>query len=236
MRPSREKSMHEQHAMLYTLGNIGSHTSHKWLARGMQLVKLDEVGFPTGKVWFDGWNSPKFETDKLRAFILHCNWVTAASSKKQRLKRENLWFLDDNDSMCQANMDPFHDKCQRRCLPVNWCKVGGQCEMYDCRAFTRRALTDLARSIRYSVGGTEDRWHPMAWQRACGSPGSVAAPSGQNSAMSAAAATALDRATILLRNRASATAIFSDPNLTDIKGHRSFGDVREKLGHTQIRV
>ena len=240
LRPTHQKSMHEQHAMLYTLGNLGSMTSRWWLARGMQLVKLDEIGFPTGKVWYDNWDSPKFATDKLKAFILHCNWVTSALQKKQRLKRENLWFLDDNDLTCQARLDPLQERCQRRCLPASWCELGSACKAYSCHELTRRALTDLARSIRRPGTAREDRWHSMAWERACGSQTtSIASANGTCAGCSSArpraldrasAMKALDRAALLLRARASATAIFADPNLTDAKGFRSFKDIRVRLG------
>ena len=43
----------------------------------------------------------------------------------------------------------------------------GRCAFYTCRQLTQRALTDLARSVRFGMPA-EDRWHAIAWERACG--------------------------------------------------------------------
>jgi len=231
LRPTKEHTMHEQHAMLYTLGHVFSRSSHRWLERGMQLVKLDEQEFPTGKVWYDLALDPRWATDKRRSYIMHCNWVTNSNQKKLRLKRDNLWFLDDADGTCKPGFDPLANDCQRRCTPTKVCPVGKPCSSFTCRTFTQRALTDLARSVRSNV--QEDRWHPMAYSLVC-SPDKVAAMGlteapGVN--MSRTTAAALDRAAMLLAARADVKHVFADPNLTDIKGSkRSFRDVRLKLG------
>ena len=218
--PTAEHASHEQHAMLFTLGNIGSQTARRWLAQGMQLIKLLDANFPTGKVWYE---MPKM-TDKDRAYILHCNWVTQIAHKKLRLKRDNLWFLDDNDETCRAEFDPFAEACHRRCVPIRSCALGEPCKESSCHEFTQRALTDLARSVRRPGEPVEDRWHPMAFRRACaGSNSSSRHPLPE-------AAAALDEAATLMQRHASATAVFGIPRITDIQSRESFASVRKKLG------
>ena len=228
LRPALQRAMHEQHAMLYTLGNVYSQSSRKWLSRGMQLIKLDEIRFPNGKVWYELWNNPAYATDKRRAFILHCNWVKRSEQKKLRLKRDNLWFLDDRDEQCQPGFDPFVESCQRRCVPVGRCgAMGTPCEEWGCRGFTQRALTDLAITARLPGTPMEDRWHQMAWRRACGPKASTMATISEprGDAFSAAA---LDHAAALLQSGAPVDAVFAIPNLTDFRGRHSFRDLLKK--------
>ena len=230
LQPAFQRVMHEQHAMLFTLGHLFSRSSHKWLSRGMQLIKLDEVRFPNGKVWYDQWNHPLYATDKRKAFILHCNWVKRSEQKKLRLKRDNLWFLDDRDEKCQAGFDPFAESCQRRCVPVGRCgAMGTPCEEWGCRGFTQRALTDLAISARSNCDGTpmEDRWHPMAWRRACGPKASTMATLSEG-LLPASSAAALDHASALLQSGAPIAAVFAIPNLTDVTGRHAFRDLLHK--------
>ena len=236
LKPTQSKKMHEQHALLYTLGNLGSKTNRRWLARGMSMVRLNDALFPTGKHWFDYWQTSG--ASKQRSFILHNNWITQASQKKLRLRRENLWFLDEQDERCQANLDPLEEHCHRRCVPVGNCTVGSDCLYWGCRAFTQRALTDLARSLR-SGTNAEDRWHSMAWKQACPSASPSGAPSSKmgggggkppagepfNAAMlTVDENAALDRAALLLAAGAPASEIFALRYLTDIKSNRRFGD------------
>ena len=164
--------MHEQHALIFTLGNLGSMTNRRWLARGLQMIKLDETRFPNGKVWKEHWNSSRFGTDKHRAFVLHSNWASTRSGKKLRLKRDNLWFLDDDDQKCRPGFDPFAEGCHRRCVSVRECGVGKPCEEHTCGSLTKDARLEAQRSAMRSGkaiadGDVERCWHPMAWRRAC---------------------------------------------------------------------
>ena len=223
LHPTREGKMHEQHAMIATVGNVGSKTQLKWIARGMQFVRLDEPLFPTGKLWYDKWQSSG--SNKIRSYILHCNWITQATQKKLRLRRENLWFLDNRDDRCQPGFDPLIEDCLRRCVPVMNCSVGTgvPCSNFGCHGFTQRALTDLARSLRLGPETPEDRWHPIAWKKVCPIANASLPPDGAQLGgtryrTTQAQKEALNRAAAMLRDGARATAIFALHNLTDIKG------------------
>ena len=127
------KGFEEQHSLNRALRVNGT---------GLQLVKrvLDERRFPNGKIWWQ-WS----HGSKADAFIVHCNW--AKSNKKGRLRRDNLWFLDEHDQRCQAGFDPFEASCDRRCVPVKYCAPGVPC-----------ALTHNCAELR--------GWHPRARQLA----------------------------------------------------------------------
>ena len=47
------------------------------------------------------------------AYVVHCNWVKF--NKKTRLVRDNLWFLKEDDSTCDADFDPLTGGCDRWC-------------------------------------------------------------------------------------------------------------------------
>ena len=47
------------------------------------------------------------------AYVVHCNWVKF--NKKTRLVRDNLWFLTEDDSTCDADFDPLRGDCDRWC-------------------------------------------------------------------------------------------------------------------------
>ena len=174
------------------------------------------------------WGSPTLATDKRRAFIMHCNWVMKSEQKKLRLRRDNLWFLDENDETCRAGFDPLAEGCHRRCVPAKVCAVGQPCQYHSCRSLTQRALTDLARSVRSSAALPEDRWHPMAFQRAC-SPAQRAAAGPTETiggfTLPGMAAAALDRAAEQLVRGAAAADVFADPQITDIRSRHTFRDV-----------
>jgi hypothetical protein len=79
---------------------------------------------------------------------VHMNWVK--SNKKTRLRRDNLWFLDAHDTMCQPDFDPFEAGCHRKCVPVSACRPGGPCYNYTC--------------AQINAIERKERWHPMAWR------------------------------------------------------------------------
>ena len=113
------KGFEEQHSLNRALRINGTR---------LRLVKrvLDERRFPNGKIWW-AWS----RGSKADAFIVHCNW--AKSNKKGRLRRDNLWFLDEHDQRCQADFDPFEASCDRRCVPVKYCAPGMPCaRMHNC--------------------------------------------------------------------------------------------------------
>ena len=97
-------------------------TNAKLPPRIMQLrwAGLNESRFPNGKLWWS-----RSYGSKAEAFIVHCNWVK--SNKKGRLRRDNLWFLDEHDARCQPGFDPFEDGCDRQCVPVRYCAPGESC-------------------------------------------------------------------------------------------------------------
>ena len=87
---------------------------------------LDERRFPNGKLWWE-WS----RGSKADVFLIHCNWVK--SNKKGRLRRDNLWFLDEHDQRCQPGFDPFEAGCDRRCVPVKHCAPGVPCAIvHNC--------------------------------------------------------------------------------------------------------
>ena len=113
------KGFEEQHSLNRALRVNGTR---------LRLVKrvLDERRFPNGKIWWT-WS----HGNKAEAFIVHCNW--AKSNKKGRLRRDNLWFLDEHDQRCQAGFDPFEAGCDRRCVPVKYCAPGEPCALtHNC--------------------------------------------------------------------------------------------------------
>ena len=229
LHPSMGRAMHEQHAMLFTLGNTNSKTARGWMGKGMQIVRLDEALFPTGKQWFEQWHVTRRE----EAYIVHSNWVHAGEQKKLRLRRDNLWFLDADDNACAARFEPMAGcASRRRCNAVGKCPVGRRCGEFSCRSFVQRALTDLARSIRFHLP-FEDRWDAMAWSRVCrkGNEGiGVYAGRQDDRAYVTLVNEALDRAALLLAANASARRIFAIDGLTDITGRLGkFGRVQAML-------
>lgn len=224
LHPTHHGVMHEQHAMLYTLGNLHSQTSRRWLSRGMQMVKLDEVSFPVGKVWYDHWASKQLSTDKRTAFILHCNWVVGGPQKKVRLRRDNLWFLDEHDEKCQPDFDPLERDCHRKCHSQfsQSCELGKPCPAPNCKEFAQRVVMDLAKSIKkFGVSSKiEDRWHPMSFDTCQGAqfkPDSNSTASGLGK---------LERAAQLVRSGADVRTIFADRSMLDPK----IVEVRRLLG------
>lgn len=243
VQPTKESAVQEQHAMFFTLGNIGSRAAKHWMARGMQLVKLQETEFPVGKVWYELWDSPTHGTDKARAYVLHINWVKSSDIKKWRLKRDHLWFLDGTDETCAVDFDPLERACQRRCAAHVSCELGRPCPEASCWQLTQWALFDLAKSVVFNHSVTckskgprrkicetkavEDRWHPMAFERACG-PAAPPEPAELARVLPEVASRALGRAAALLRAGASVHEIFALPHLLDDYGGRPAGVANPK--------
>ena len=80
--------MHEQHSFV-RINSIASHDK----SLGFLSKKLNQSEFPNGKIWYQYWTW----TSKKSAYILHCNWVKF--NKKTRFRRDNLWFLDEDDQV-----------------------------------------------------------------------------------------------------------------------------------------
>ena len=113
------KGFEEQHSLNRALRINGTR---------LRLIKrvLDERRFPNGKLWWT-WSSGS----KADAFIVHCNWVKG--NKKGRLRRDNLWFLDEHDTHCKAGFDPFEASCDRLCVPVKYCEPARPCApIHNC--------------------------------------------------------------------------------------------------------
>lgn len=102
---------------------------------------LNQTLYPNGRLWFD------FNLYSKRVVnIVHCNWVR--HNKKTRLRRDNLWFLDEHDTVCAAGFDPLRGGCDRRCVAVSYCTPGRPCNPYtDCGAMlaSRRRRRRAAR-------------------------------------------------------------------------------------------
>tara|TARA_B110001452_G_scaffold215474_1_gene186652 strand:+ start:1739 stop:2260 length:522 start_codon:yes stop_codon:yes gene_type:complete len=80
--------------------------------------------------------SPLFQwTSKATAFIVHMNWLSNGHKKKHRLVRDDMWFLDADDTRCAAGFDPLAGDCQRFCVPVASCVPGSPCAyLTNCAA------------------------------------------------------------------------------------------------------
>ena len=116
-----------------------------------KFIKLNETEAPNGKMW---WNA--LVASKAGAHIVHCNWVKLM--KKTRLRRDNLWFLDEDDRRCAAGFDPLERGCSHYCVPVTYCAPGKACTYEkDCAKMRKLRL----RGLRGQEG-----WHPMAFERA----------------------------------------------------------------------
>lgn len=131
------KGFEEQHSLNRVLRING--TALQLRRRG-----LNESRFPNGKVWWT-WS----RGSKATAFIVHCNWVK--SNKKGRLRRDNLWFLDEHDERCQPGFDPFDAGCDRMCVPVKYCAPRAPCtpirNCAELRGWHPRALSAAGCSL-----------------------------------------------------------------------------------------
>jgi hypothetical protein len=154
----------EQHSLNRALRTNGKALQLRWAG-------LNESRFPNGKLWWS-----RSYGSKAEAFIVHCNWVK--SNKKGRLRRDNLWFLDEHDARCQPGFDPFEDGCDRQCVPVRYCAPGESCtpvrscaelrgwhpralEAANCSAATAAQLTaglPLRRAAARHRGLSERAW------------------------------------------------------------------------------
>ena len=106
------------------------------------------------------------------AYVVHCNWVKF--NKKTRLVRDNLWFLTEDDSTCDADFDPLRGDCDRwcaarrhptplradalrtahgRCTPVTYCAPAQRCVKSTCG----RIQGELRRERRRVP------WHALAF-------------------------------------------------------------------------
>jgi len=82
--------MHEQHSFVRKASEAKRHIP------GFASRKLNESEFPNGKIWYNYWHW----TSKQTAYVMHCNWIKM--NKKSRLRRDNLWFLEEDDSVCAS--------------------------------------------------------------------------------------------------------------------------------------
>ena len=124
---------------------------------GVRIGTLEELQFPNGKMWWE-WRA----SDKRTAVMIHCNW--AKSVKKARLRRDNLWFLDDADAGCSPGFDPLEFGCDRGCIPVSTCPFHAPCSIKTtCKDLGR----DASRRVHGSRGNRTSVWHLMAhvWLR-----------------------------------------------------------------------
>lgn len=108
---------------------------------------LNETLFPNGKMWWE-WG----KSDKQTAFIVHCNW--ARYSKKARLVRDNLWFLEKGDARCADGFDPRRADCDRRCLPYQSCDAEGRGE---CKLITSCATLRTWHAMARAAANCSDR-------------------------------------------------------------------------------
>ena len=97
--------------------------------KGLRVMapKLNQTLFPTGLVWSHSLSS------KAVAFIVHMNW--ARHSKKAKLVYDGLWFLNSDDTRCDASSDPHEGGCDRACVPLRpgtMCELGRPCVYADC--------------------------------------------------------------------------------------------------------
>ena len=83
-------------------------TSEKHGRASFALGQLNVSEFPTGKLWM----SYPMLTNKQTAQVVHLNWVK--STKKLHLRRDNLWFLTEDDQRCAAGFDPFEGRLRAR--------------------------------------------------------------------------------------------------------------------------
>ena len=119
LKATARKGFEEQHSLNRALRVNG--TRLRLVTRA-----LDKRRFPNGKLWWE-WS----RGSKADVFLIHCNWVK--SNKKGRLRRDNLWFLDEHDQNCQPGFDPFEAGCDRRCVPVKHCAPGVPCAIvHNC--------------------------------------------------------------------------------------------------------
>jgi hypothetical protein len=170
--------MHEQHSF------VRINQAAKSKGFGFASRKLNESQFPNGKIWYNYWHI----TGKRTAYIIHCNWNKM--NKKSRLRRDNLWFLEEDESVrrrrglaqrslrlspplglrgqtCRKDFDPAAEQCQRNCIPVkDGCAMGKPCKYRTCEEHTDYVKKVNARNARKGVS-VPDLWHPMASRYAC---------------------------------------------------------------------
>lgn len=114
----------EQHALNWAV-RVQT-PQHRQTPQTLRHGVLSDAHFPNGKIWF----LYPFWADKHGAFLVHANWVIR--SKKQRLMRDRLWFLDSNDEACVAGLDPFVDNCSHLCVPIASSAPGSGTRMHSC--------------------------------------------------------------------------------------------------------
>ena len=133
---------------------------------GLQLAVLKEELFPNGKLWF----FYPSRVDKRSAYIVHANWVR--TSKKTRLVRDDLWFLDGDDEGCEADFDPLSNDCSHLCVPVAWVSSGKNFtkSMRTCDSLNRdddRMALKFGEEAAKHDGRMRDPrgllWHPHAY-------------------------------------------------------------------------
>lgn len=153
--------MHEQHSFV-RINSIASHDK----SLGFLSKKLNQSEFPNGKIWYQYWTW----TSKKSAYILHCNWVKF--NKKTRFRRDNLWFLDEDDQICRPGFDPNEEQCPRNCVSViDGCEVGKRCSYRSCSDHDKHVAAVHSRN-KFRRPADADLWHPMAKRLACETPSS----------------------------------------------------------------
>jgi len=144
---SGSKGFEEQHSLGRSL------TRAKRSHSNISFRKLNETEFPNGKIW---WQYSQIAR-KSAAYIIHCNWNKY--NKKTRLKRDNLWFLDDDDAFCAAPaVDPMEGGCSHYCVPVRHCEHNKPC--------LRETSCDRLKGLRFRGPDGQDGWHRAAFERA----------------------------------------------------------------------
>ena len=131
------KEMYEQHSFSHVIHTMRSRYLRSTGAPVLRLGQLNQSEFPTGKLWM----SYPMLTNKQTAQVVHLNWVK--STKKLHLRRDNLWFLTEDDQRCAAGFDPFEGGCARACVPATTCEMGRPC-IYDstCDHIWRRMTSN----------------------------------------------------------------------------------------------
>ena len=152
---TRPKKFEEQHSLvsMVKLAKRGGVGGNRTLT--MSSAKLNHSEFPNGKIWmfYSAW------TSKAAAFIVHMNWLSNGNKKKHRLVRDDLWFLDADDTRCAAGFDPLAGTCQRFCVPVQSCVPGKPCAyLTNCAALRSGPWHNVSRerceARRTLVGGS----------------------------------------------------------------------------------
>ena len=79
-------------------------------------------------------------------------------------RRDDLWFLTEDDATCAADFDPMRTGCDRWCVPVAGCEPGKRCVYHSCEKLRRDAR---------KIG-----WHPLAFAAlpGCDAPNATAPP------------------------------------------------------------